>query len=235
MEFFAVIDTNVFVSALLTQNSQSATVKVLRLIKEEKITPMYNEDIFKEYSDVLYRERFGIDVTQVKELLDAIQSRGINCERKRSNCLMPDPNDIVFYEISLSREDAYLVTGNLKHFPKNGRVVSPADMVQIVSLAECPKDLLCESRGPKYQSEEEREICERGWAAFEELRRQAVINGTAGMSLEEINEEIRLARKELRERKAREVVLPTYITAKEATGPPSESEIRSSCESEQNT
>ena len=204
MEFYAVIDTNVFVSALLTQNSQSATVKVLRLITEEKITPMYNEEILKEYSDVLYREKFGIDVNKVKELLDAIQSRGLNCERKPAICLMPDPDDVVFYEVSLSREDAYLVTGNLKHFPKNGRIVSPADMVQIVSLAECPKDVLCESSGPKYQSEEQREICERGWAAFEELRRQAVINGTAGMSLEEINEEIRLARKELRERKARE-------------------------------
>ena len=204
MEFYAVIDTNVFVSALLTQNNQSATVKVLRLIKDEKIIPMYNEEILMEYSDVLYREKLAIDAKQVKELLNAIQSRGLNCERKPANCLMPDPDDVVFYEISLSREDAYLVTGNLKHFPKNGRIVSPADMVQIVSLAECPKDVLCESSGPKYQSEEQREICDRGWAAFEELRRQAVINGTAGMSLEEINEEIRLARKELRERKARE-------------------------------
>ena len=204
MEFYAVIDTNVFVSALLTQHRQSATVKVLQLIKDEKITPLYNEEILKEYSDVLYREKFEIDKTQIKELLDAIQSRGLNCDRKPANCLMPDPSDIVFYEVSLSHEDAYLVTGNLKHFPKNGRVVSPADMVQIVSFAEYPQDVLCESPGPKYQSEEQREICERGWAAFEELRRQAVINGTAGMSLEEINEEIRLARIELRERRARE-------------------------------
>ena len=51
---------------------------------------------------------------------------------------------------------------------------------------------------------EKKAIEERGWAAFEELRRQAVINGTAGMSLEEINEEIRLARKELREKKTRQ-------------------------------
>lgn len=202
MDFYAVIDTNVLVSSLLTQNKESATVKVLSLVKEEKIIPMYNEEIFREYSDVLSRKKLGIDATQVKELLDAIQSLGLNCERKPAHCLMPDPDDIVFYEISLSREDAYLVTGNLKHFPKNGRVVSPADMVQIVSLAECPKDVLCDSSGPKYQSEEQREICKRGWAAFEELRRQAVINGTAGMSLEEINEEIRLARKELREKQA---------------------------------
>ena len=35
----------------------------------------------------------------------------------------------VFKAVLLSREDAYLVTGNLKHFPKRPRVLSPAEMV----------------------------------------------------------------------------------------------------------
>ena len=39
------------------------------------------------------------------------------------------------------------------------------------------------------------EVMERGRKAFYEMRRQAAENGTAGMSLEEINEEIRLARR----------------------------------------
>ena len=38
------------------------------------------------------------------------------------------------------------------------------------------------------------EVMERGRRAFYEMRRIAAENGTAGMSLEEINEEIRLAR-----------------------------------------
>lgn len=38
------------------------------------------------------------------------------------------------------------------------------------------------------------EVMERGRKAFYEMRRIAQENGTAGMSLEEINEEIRLAR-----------------------------------------
>lgn len=39
------------------------------------------------------------------------------------------------------------------------------------------------------------EVMERGRKAFYEMRRIAQENGTAGMSLEEINEEIRLARR----------------------------------------
>ena len=29
----------------------------------------------------------------------------------------PDLKDIVFYEVALSKEDSYLITGNIKHFP----------------------------------------------------------------------------------------------------------------------
>lgn len=44
----------------------------------------------------------------------------------------PDPKDIVFYEIAISKENAYLVTGNIKHFPVRSFIVSPAEMVEIL-------------------------------------------------------------------------------------------------------
>ena len=50
---------------------------------------------------------------------------------------------------------------------------------------------------------ERKAIEERGWAAIDRIRANAVLNGTADMSLEEINEEIRLAREERRERIAK--------------------------------
>ena len=46
--------------------------------------------------------------------------------------LLPDPKDIVFYEVALSKEGSYLVTGNIKHFPKRPFVVFPAEMLQII-------------------------------------------------------------------------------------------------------
>ena len=44
----------------------------------------------------------------------------------------PDPKDIVFYEVAMSKEDAYLVTGNTKHFPKKPIVVTPSEMLEIM-------------------------------------------------------------------------------------------------------
>jgi len=48
---------------------------------------------------------------------------------------MPDPDDIVFYEVVMEKRDdnAYLVTGNKKHFPNEYCIVTPAEMLEIIS------------------------------------------------------------------------------------------------------
>lgn len=48
----------------------------------------------------------------------------------------PDPKDIVFYEVALSKDDAYLVIGNKKHFPNTPIVVTPAEMMEILQREE---------------------------------------------------------------------------------------------------
>lgn len=42
---YAVIDTNVLVSALITHNPEAATAKVVRLLLEQEFVPMYDDDI----------------------------------------------------------------------------------------------------------------------------------------------------------------------------------------------
>lgn len=43
---------------------------------------------------------------------------------------------IVFYEVALSHEDAFLVTGNIKHYPVTPIVVTPAEMLEIIAERE---------------------------------------------------------------------------------------------------
>lgn len=45
---------------------------------------------------------------------------------------LQNEDDRVFYEVTLSKDDAYLVTGNQKHFPKTPIVVTPAEMLEIL-------------------------------------------------------------------------------------------------------
>ncbi len=55
MTCYAVIDTNVLVSALLSGSSSSATVLIIGLMIKGEITPVYSTEIMNEYRDVLAR------------------------------------------------------------------------------------------------------------------------------------------------------------------------------------
>ena len=129
--YYAVIDTNVVVSALLSKNIQSPTVVLLNLIVDGKIIPVYNEEILDEYRDVLIRKKFQFDAEKIEAALKAIRA-GVCVERTVSDWHFPDEDDAVFYEVAMSVEDAYLVTGNIRHFPKVSKVVTPAEMIKIV-------------------------------------------------------------------------------------------------------
>lgn len=131
---YAVFDTNVLVSALITHNVNASTVKVVEAIGNGKVIPLYNDEIVAEYNEVLSREKFGLLKSKVKRLIETLKNKGIDSERVASGEAFPDVSDAVFYEVALSKENAYLVTGNLKHFPSTPIVVTPADMIEILGL-----------------------------------------------------------------------------------------------------
>lgn len=132
---FAVIDTNVIVSALLSSEKTTNTYIVLRETFSGRITPIYNDEIIDEYREVLSRDKFHFQKQNVDTIIGHIRQYGLKAERSKSfDETFPDPKDVVFYEIAMSKEDAYLVTGNIKHFPKKTFVVTPAEMVEILGI-----------------------------------------------------------------------------------------------------
>lgn len=132
MKIFAVIDTNVLVSALLSKNSDSPTSIILAKMFSESIIPLYNDEILNEYNEVLHREKFHFLDIDIKLVLSAIIEYGISSERVLSKENITDPKDVVFYEVAMSKEDSFLVTGNTKHFPKTPMVVTPAEFLEII-------------------------------------------------------------------------------------------------------
>lgn len=128
----AVIDTNVLVSALITKNPEAATAKVVRLLLEQDFVPLYDADIIAEYKDVLHRPKFPILKETADALISFIIENGVESSRVNYAESMPDEDDRVFYEISLSEEDSFLVTGNLKHYPASPRVITPSAFIALV-------------------------------------------------------------------------------------------------------
>ena len=70
-----------------------------------------------------------------KRLEPILEKNGISLDRTKTNEKFFDQDEIVFYERVLTRNkerDSYLITGNIRHFPKKTFVVTPSQMLEII-------------------------------------------------------------------------------------------------------
>ena len=137
MRYYAVIDTNVLVSALLRGSSVPGII--LREALTGRIIPLLNDGILEEYRDVLTRRKFRFDRSAVEVLISGIIKRGVFVDAEPVEETVIDPDDAVFYEVVMERRsegEAYLITGNIKHFPVKHFIVTPREMLEILENAE---------------------------------------------------------------------------------------------------
>ena len=133
MKYYAVIDTNVMVSSMFKKTSIPG--KVVDHVIRGDIIPLLNDEILAEYEEVLLRNEFGFLKTDVDELLSHVKTAGLFLDRTPASEDFPAPDDTVFYEIALTARksvEAYLVTGNQKHYPIKPFVVTPREMLDII-------------------------------------------------------------------------------------------------------
>jgi len=127
----AVLDTNVLVSGLLTERGNSALI--IDAFRDKQFNLFYNREILDEYHDVLCRDKLGLPVGDVNELLEQIKNTGIPIIPVRSDILLTDEDDRVFYDTA-KEANAYLVTGNRKHYPKEQFIILPADFATLLKI-----------------------------------------------------------------------------------------------------
>ncbi len=134
MSYYAVIDTNILVSALLSTHEDAATVQVVGRIFSGQVIPLFSREILNEYREVLYREKFGFNKSTVSALLDSIEMCGKIVEPAPTGELLPDKKDLPFYEVAAEKQvdKAQLVTGNKKHFPVRPFIVTAREFLEIL-------------------------------------------------------------------------------------------------------
>ena len=133
MKYYAVIDTNVIVSSMLKEDSIPGLIT--ELVSKNTIVPLLNEQILNEYREVLSRNKFGFSANAIEKTILKFQTNGLFLEREQTLEDFIDKDDIVFFEIVMSARstmDAYLVTGNMKHYPVRSYIVTPAQMIEII-------------------------------------------------------------------------------------------------------
>ena len=127
---YAVIDTNVIVSSLLTRNHDSATARVMNAVYEGKVIPLVCDEILGEYEEVLHRAQLKLDPAKCDYILSLIRDQAEPMHPVHTDASMPDEDDRVFFEVALAGQDVFdsrLVTGNIKDYPKADFVISPSE------------------------------------------------------------------------------------------------------------
>jgi len=124
-----VLDTNILVSALWTPAGNATTI--VNLILSDRIIPCFDQQILNEYRNVLRRPRLAFSAGQTDELLTEISGRGLAVTVSSSTITMPDETDRKFYDVARFCE-AYLITGNAKHYPREPLILSPANFLNML-------------------------------------------------------------------------------------------------------
>lgn len=126
-----VIDTNVLVSGLLSPFGPPGVI--VGLIAAGRLRPCYDARIVAEYNEVLRRPAFPFAEEEVAALMAQIRAGGELTTAEPLSVRLPHPDDEPFLEVAASAMVEFLVTGNLKHFPRDRhqgvRVVSPREFL----------------------------------------------------------------------------------------------------------
>lgn len=187
---YAVIDTNILVSAALAYNNRkSIPYLIFKGIFDKLFVPLVDDNIVKEYRNVLYRPKFLFETFFVDKIINTILKYAVNKNVPSTGIELPDKDDVVFYDVAVAHQDkgAYLVTGNLKHFPNCSFVISARDFLNVITPSTLP-NVISDDKAPYdvYGL----------WGALHEAQRLAYENGVANLSEEEIEAEIKAARAE---------------------------------------
>ena len=79
---------------------------------------------------LLLRPKFGFSAGEVRAVLDWVKYVGAVVIATPDNCEFVDETDRKFYE-NAKGSGAILITGNKKHFPKDSKIVSPREFLDL--------------------------------------------------------------------------------------------------------
>jgi putative PIN family toxin of toxin-antitoxin system len=132
----AVIDTNVFVSAFLRENTPPS--RVLGDVLRGALLVLYDKRILDEYRDVLFRPKFPFERDRLDRFVQFVQRRGQSVESAHFAERLADPDDQCFADVAFTGDADVLITGNVKDFPVGRalRVITPRQWVHIAERAD---------------------------------------------------------------------------------------------------
>lgn len=131
----AVIDTNVWISALI---GTGPSKKIKDCLQAHLFQAVYAQELFRELVDVLSRPKYAtkIQATEVYKLLQLIEEVAFLVELSHIHRISRDPNDDMFLACAAASNSDYIVSNDLDLLDlksnKNTQIVTPYQFLTIL-------------------------------------------------------------------------------------------------------
>ena len=130
-----VIDTNLFVSALINANSR---IQLNLILENELLEILLDKTLFGEIYEVINRPKFSkyVSQDQISDFLELLVERSSFVETNAKVKFSPDPKDDFLLALCKDGQADYLLTGNkidlldLKHFGQT-KILSLKDFLDL--------------------------------------------------------------------------------------------------------
>lgn len=129
-----VVDTNVLVSAALKPQGWERTTFLLAITRPARL--YLSQTIFDEYKAVLARPELKIRKGLRQQFIQLIRNRAYVVNPSIRLRAERDPDDDKFLECADAARADYLITGNVRHFPKfwkQTKIVTAREFLDIVA------------------------------------------------------------------------------------------------------
>lgn len=105
-----IIDTNIWISFLLTRNFS----KLDKIITDDKITLIFSQDLVDEFIEVTQRDKFKkyFDLADIERLLLKINSIATIIDVKSKVVACRDPKDDFLLSLAIDSEATHIITGD---------------------------------------------------------------------------------------------------------------------------
>ena len=126
-----VLDTNILISACWKPDGLEA--QTVQLAIDGTITMCVSPVVWAEYRDVLMRKKFLALRTPAEQMLAFLELRTLSVDPTEAMHISTDEDDNRFLECAAAANAAYLITGNLKHYPQQCGVTRIVNARQFLS------------------------------------------------------------------------------------------------------
>ncbi len=130
---YLILDTNVIVSAYLKEGTPPWMIAWGHF--GLPCDYFASEEMIAEYREVLRRPKLKISQASLDSFGSDFLSKCRIIAPESTGIVLVDPKDLCFYEaysaLRRQQEHAYLITGNLRHFPEDDHILSPRQALDL--------------------------------------------------------------------------------------------------------